>query len=858
MNVLQHKIVIVFFLSMYTFCNTSSANQLIDSLETVLRKSSKEEKVDILNTLSGIYVLNKKTVEKARNYALEAEKLARGFVYNKGLANAIDNQGYVYQFKQDYTNAHERFIAALKLRTAEQDKTGEAASKNNIGRIFYLQEDYKTAEKQLEEALNLRKELGDKKGQAETYQNLGDIFIAEKRYYRYADENYTNALELQLQLGDMEKAAKISSQIGDLNFDMKHFDNAEVSYEHALGINRDRNDQANIAKNYNSLGNVNLAQSYTEEAVENYKNALSLRQQLKDTLGQAETLKNLGLTYLDAKKKRVAIDYFKQSSDLLFAFPAKKGTPTILKEIADAYKSMGETDLALENLTAYAQHREQVLNQEKINASIDLQTKYESQFQANELKTQNEVLQKEKRTNRLIRSFLLAILGLIGILALVLFNSNRRKKKANELLTAKNNEIENKNLEIQDKNNELDGLNRKLVNEMAERESIEQSSFARDRFLATMSHEMRTPMNIISGLTHLLLNENPRPDQVEHLRTLQFSANNLVVFINDVLDFSKIEAGKLSFDNIAFESKNVFGEIKERFSLAAKDKKLDFEIDYDEKLPLKLLGDPTRLNQVMTNLVSNAIKYTDKGSIKLDVSVHELFKDDITLLVSVEDTGRGIEQEKLDEMFKKFSRSSEDIFEGYGGSGLGLAITKRLVDLQNGKIEAKSTIGKGTSFKVYLPYKLVDKSKIEVAKVTKEEKKSTNYTHLEGHKILLVEDNKINQLVVAKMLKKLGVLVTTANNGQEALEAFNENYFDLVLMDIQMPIMDGYRATAEIRKSIDTRKRDVPIIALTASAFLTEKEKAKLFGMNDHVGKPFGPDDLLGKISHCLTTAKIE
>jgi CheY-like chemotaxis protein len=333
------------------------------------------------------------------------------------------------------------------------------------------------------------------------------------------------------------------------------------------------------------------------------------------------------------------------------------------------------------------------------------------------------------------------------------------------------------------------------------------------------------------------------------LRTLQFSANNLVVFINDVLDYSKIEAGRITLEKRDFSIRKTFEEVMTRFRLPAEDKKIALNFTIDTKIPEMVTGDSVRLNQILTNLLGNSISSTDKGSIEINAKLHEMSKKDMTILLTIADTGKGMNQDQLDEMFTNFKRKASDMFDGYGNSGLELAITKRLVDLQNGKIEATSKVGVGTSYVIYLPFKIADDRPKEQ---TNQKPVKKTYTHLAGNRVLLVEDNKINQLVVAKLLRKLNLDVVTADDGLEALEAIDKMYFDLCLMDIQMPKMDGYRATAEIRKNSDPRKRDVPIIALTASAFLTEKEKAKLFGMDDHVAKPFGQEDLLEKISDCL------
>ncbi|MFK8103905.1 MAG: tetratricopeptide repeat protein [Saprospiraceae bacterium] len=851
-------ILLVFSLSGSLWAN----QQLIDSLRTVVLTQSKEEKLTTLNRLSRA-LLEINNLKEAASYQAEALNMAQATNNPLALAEAYDNEGLIFQAKYDYENAMMRFVDALKIRNEQDNQAGIASSKNNIGKIFFLQEDESNAILNLMTALNIRKELKDKKGAAETHKNLADVYLF-KQLYGTAKDHYEKAKALRIELRDLQAAADIASFLGNILRDIGDYDGAIHNFNMSLDLNRSIEAPARIAEDYNNLTNVYIAEEAYEEAEEYNNDAFNIRSKLKNQLGMAESYMNYGFIYAKTKRTKQAEESLEKSASLLRSLGMEPGVQYIYRGLSDIYKEMQNFPKAYEYQLAYSESRDFIFNKEKSTALLELTTKYESEFAAEKQKQQIAVLEKDKAFGNRIRYFLLGLVALGALLLINLFVSYRRKQKDNQLLLAKNEEINRqneeidfKNLELKEKNNSLDVVNQKLVTEMAERESIEQSSFARDRFLATMSHEMRTPMNIIIGLTHLLLEENPRKDQIEHLRTLQFSANNLVVFINDVLDFSKIEAGKLSLENREFSPRKIFNEIEQRFQLPATDKGLTFNGNFDSKLPKLLLGDPTRLNQIMTNLVSNAVKYTQKGQINLSVKLHELQGEEATILLKVTDTGSGIPQDKLGEMFRKFANGNvNDIFEGYANAGLGLAITKRLVDLQNGKIEVDSKEGKGTSFTIYLPYKNVEERAANLNDPTKMKKATKNYDHLEGNKVLLVEDNKINQLVVAKMLRKLGMEVVTADHGLEALDEFATSYFDLVLMDIQMPKMDGYRTTAEIRKSPDPRKRDVPIIALTASAFLTEKEKAKLFGMNDHVGKPFGPEDLLDKISSCLTVYK--
>ena len=825
--------------------HTVGANNVeIERLEKLKESSSRLEKVSVLNQLSEIYWKSKK-IDLAKSSAIEAKQLAQSLNDKNGQALAFNNLGKVYQTKNDEENAMESYFLALEIFKAENNEQGIATANNNIGEVFLLKDEALKAIEKFLEAQTLMEKLGDDKGIAIVLNNLGEAYLKKEiPEYGPAKGYFSRSFEKKLEADDFEGAAKTARKIAGYDIQLKDYESAMIYLRATMETYQGLGDQANIAEVYHTMGEVYRLQDFPEDAVNLHKNALNIRKELGDSVGMADTYKSMGINAIALKEKANARSFFKSALEIINNIPVQKGIPLIYKGISEGYEKLGDVDSSLTYYKKYATTKDSYNSLEKQKATLDLATMYASKFETEDIKNSNEKLQLEQANMKTTRNFLFAVFGLALLLLAVLYNSFRRKKQDNQVLSSQNEKIAKMNSEIQNKNASLDSLNGKLVTEMAERESIEQSSFARDRFLATMSNEMRTPLNIISGLTHLLLTNDPRKDQIENLRTLQFSANNLVVFINDVLDFSHIEAGKISFDNIDFNPKDTFDEINERFSLPAKDKGVDLNFSYDSKLPQKLNGDPTRLNQVITNLLGTALKYTDEGEVGISVSVHELVKNKLTMLVSVKDSGNGIEQEKLEAMFKKFSRTAEDMYDGYGSSGLGLAISKRLVDLQNGKIAAKSTMGEGTEFLVYLPYTLVEDKKKAVDSGKK------NYEGLFGQKILLVEDNRINQLVVAKMLKKLGMVVVTADNGQEALEALGDLYYDLILMDIQMPIMDGYRATAEIRKSPDPKVRDIPIIALTASAYLTEKEKAKLFGMDDHVGKPFGPSDLLDKINY--------
>ncbi|GAA4340942.1 hypothetical protein GCM10023149_52800 [Mucilaginibacter gynuensis] len=394
------------------------------------------------------------------------------------------------------------------------------------------------------------------------------------------------------------------------------------------------------------------------------------------------------------------------------------------------------------------------------------------------------------------------------------------------------------------------GLNAKLEWAI---EKAEKSSQAKSEFLSIMSHEIRTPLNAVIGMSNLLLMNNPRNDQQENLDILKFSANNLLAIVNDVLDFNKIESGMVVFENTRFNLNELMHSICGGLIIKAGEKGLIFKLDIDNKLQDRsFLGDPTRITQIIFNLVSNAIKFTPEGCIWVRVSCAEDKQGSVMVNFSVRDTGIGIDKKNLEMIFEPFAQESVTTTRQYGGTGLGLAIVKRLLELQGLQMNVVSKLGIGSEFSFNMEFPV----STEVEAVA-DEVKPTFQTHddLSNLQILIAEDNVVNVMLMKKLLAKWKITPTIAENGERAIQMLQYSNYDIILMDLQMPVLNGFDAAVEIRKLPDTKKANIPIIALTASALFDIKQKVFSSGMNDYVSKPFKPEELFEKIQNLISLA---
>ncbi len=377
------------------------------------------------------------------------------------------------------------------------------------------------------------------------------------------------------------------------------------------------------------------------------------------------------------------------------------------------------------------------------------------------------------------------------------------------------------------------------------KKQAEEGLQAKNEFLSTMSHEIRTPLNSVLGLTHLILRNNPRPEQKEQLNVLLFSANNLLAIVNDILDYNKIEAGKVNFELLEMDLTGLAKNIITGLQSMAEDKGIQLSLKIDPALQDKILGDPTRIGQVLTNLINNAIKFTMQGSVLLDIKVDAQTDNNITLTIRVEDTGIGIALEKQRLIFEEFTQADTSTSRNFGGTGLGLAICKKLLGLQGSSLQLKSEPGKGSVFYFTQSFtKITATAELPASAV--DHLPSEESKPLSGISILLVEDNEINVLVARTFLERWGATIDVATNGQEALDMLDVNRHRLVLMDLHMPVMDGYEAT----KTMRNKGLNLPIVALTASLPKEVERNVKSTGFNDIVVKPFVPDDLYRMVLH--------
>ena len=689
-------------------------------------------------------------------------------------------------------------------------------------------------------------------------------FESDRGDYYNAKDNLEKALEVTNQIDDKKSRGIIYTKIAKVQFLVEEPENALVSLTKAAEIQREINDYINLAITYNARGILHTSKKeyqtaldyfnssktkFEEENLENYISEVTLNEaivfiKLEDYKSAKSTLEKTIVLAKKHNQPNILSSALINSGKVL----QKLGNTNLalsmtqdglkiakdnrlLESINDSYLTLSEIYQSTENyklanefLKNHIKLSDSLLNIKRENLSPERRAQFINSYNDQTKKQMELKLEEADAANNLTRITTILSIALITILSLLtlsLYKNNNIRLKTNNMLHKKNDEL------------------------ILAKEKAELASKTKANFLSTVTHELRTPLYAVTGLTNMLLDENPKPDQIPHLKSLKFSGDYLLTFINDILQINKIEANKVELDPELFNLKKKVENVVSALNNSALDNNIIMHYDYENGLPENYIADNLKISQILINLIGNAIKFTKDGDIWVRVYKINQQGDIYTIRFEIEDNGIGISKEKQENMFESFSQGSIQINRKYGGTGLGLSIVKGLIEILKGKIYLKSELGKGSTFIFEIPLTYSSET-IEIPKTT--QFNEINELDLTNIKILVVEDNKINQMITRKILNKMSLYCDVVDNGEDAVDRVKETRYDVVLMDIHMPGISGLEATKIIR----TFDKELTIFALTAVTLEDKMHEFDEAGFDDIISKPFKQEDFEKKLYNAL------
>jgi signal transduction histidine kinase/ActR/RegA family two-component response regulator len=703
----------------------------------------------------------------------------------------LHEQGILYLNQNNYSEALAHLTQALEEATKIQNEVAQATIQLSLAQLHYKIHNFDYAALQVHNAIELLRNENNAQLIAQAQTLLGFIYTENGKweeaeiFLHLADQYYsTNA--------SLDARAEVLLGYGALSIKQKQYSEA-INYLEAAKVSF--NNQQNIAQLAKTQ--LLLAEACIKIDPELLPNALNkARAALAEAieLGNSIKLVSIGIEGLRLNSYlALRANEFSDAEDFLMRY--EKKNDSLYQHYLNTIVQTGGDKVDLANLN-------QIIDQQK--SDLDRQ-------------------QRSISFSKITTGLSIALIVILSLLTLSLYKNNNLRAKANILL--------------QDKNSEL-----QLAKEKAEK-----ASMVKAEFLSTITHELRTPMYAVTGLTHLLLEENPKPEQKEHLRSLQFSGEYLLNLINNILDLNKLEANKVEIEKTTFNLKKRLNDVLIALNKSAVDRKNNLRLEFDDEIPDKLEGDSVKLSQILINLIGNSLKFTQNGDVIVRVSKLGEKNNKITLHFEIEDNGVGISKKKQKSIFESFSQASLQINRKFGGTGLGLSIVKSLLELMGSRIQLESQLGKGSKFWFDLVLEISAQGATEEEGV--KHLAENEYSILENRHILVVEDNKINQMITRKILEKRSIICQVADNGMDAIKLVETNDFDVVLMDIHMPGISGIEATQEIRKF----KPDLPIIALTAVTIEENIDEFYRVGFSEIIPKPFKTEEFFEKIHRTLT-----
>lgn len=695
--------------------------------------------------------------------------------------------------------------------------------KNSIKEIdsttYYIQlanfnkktNNYKSSLAFSQKAFNYAKLNNDIRGKANALFILATTYFELKKI-NDAIETFSKSADLYSHFPPSTDYALCYYNIGLCYMNLEEFSKAENNFVKSQSIyddlKIDTSQFLNLQKGilYKNKGKIELASKLFNEIIS--------KDDSKDIFKtKAEALFQLGSIEQKLNNNNLAANYYNRALILSEKDKNFDQRAKILLELSKIYEKLLDLKKSYDFLKAHVELKDSIsnLNNTKLDVNDYVDFKESERMKAiDNMTKENEAQQKTNKFAKLISVLAIALITILSLLSLSLYKNNIIRSQSNNILKEKNYELQ------------------------IAKDNAEKASKARAEFLSTVSHELRTPLNAINGITHLLIEDNPKENQIHYLNSLKFSGNYLLTFINEILEINRIDSNNIEIEYIDFNIKQLLLDIQNSMVEIASINNNKFTLEIDPDVPEILLGDPTKLSQIFINLINNALKFTKNGEVKVSVKLIETTEEYSRMNFTVSDTGIGIPVDKQESIFESFSQGSIEINRKYGGTGLGLTIVKKIIDLLGGEIHLVSEVGLGTTF--YFELNLLNGTK----KIIAEKSKLYSDDILIGKNILVVEDNKINQMITKKMLEKKQIKCFIIDNGEESIELLSkENDYDLVLMDVHLPGINGTIATQKIRE-FDTKK---PIIALTAISLNENREMLLSFGMTDVITKPFEPEN---------------
>lgn len=735
--------------------------------------------------------------------------------------------------KQPYDSSILILEGIIKTLSTTERKNALARAYNLLGIAFERRGLYKQAIKNYYKAMYIFEEQKDLEGLANSYNNIGLLYQAEKRYSE-ATAFFKRSLELVYKMGGNPNSEANALNNLAIVYHENHQPKEALKYFlKVFELDKRENYPPNLALSYNNLGLIYSELGETDKALDYLRKSIALKVSYGATIDLGNAYNNLGFVYIKKNWLDSAEFYFLKAEKLA---SLNDGMPLLL-EVYDGlhkvYQKKNNYERAYAFLKKYDALKDTLYRQETSSHLDQLQLDY-LQLKSEKNESESNSLREKARFRKtlLISGVLISFLIL-----LIMWYYLVRVKRVNQELNTKQKKIEIQNKILQVKNVEI----------LQAKEAAEEAAKVKAQFISTISHEIRTPLNAIVGVTNLLQQSNPSEHQLENLNILKISSDNLLALVNNILDFSKMEAGKMQFENIEFNLKSIVLDIRDLFSVKAAEKGVELVVNFDDKIPSVLKGDPLRINQLLINLVSNAIKFTEKGYVKIDVGLQLSTVNHALVHFKIKDTGIGISNQKQSQIFESFTQADGNITRKYGGTGLGLSICKRILENLNSKLQINSEPGIGSTFYFSINFEVSRN-----AAVGKSQRTASFEDSIRGKRVLIAEDNMMNILVIRQFLHKWGVITDVVMNGKEAYSKTLSENFDAILMDIHMPEMDGIAATKLIRQIPDERKRRIPIIAITAENEMQFRQKVYEVGMNDYIFKPFNPEDLKERLGYVL------